>query len=76
MKSFVSDVAMGVVLLQENEIGQLQLCTYTTKKLSKTEQHWAVWEKEAYVVTWVLLSWRNFLEGSKIPFEVERITRI
>lgn len=38
--------------------------------LTEAEQHWAVWEKEAYAVRWALLSWRHFLEGSKIPLQI------
>lgn len=26
--------------------------------------------KEAYVVRWALLTWRHFLEGSQVPFEL------
>lgn len=42
-----SDVAVGAVLLKEKGCGQLQPCAYISKKLTETEQHWAVWEKEA-----------------------------
>lgn len=45
-----SDVAVGAVLLQRNKEDQLQPCTYTSKKLSETEQRWAAREKEAYGV--------------------------
>lgn len=49
-----SNIAIGAVLLQKNEKGQLQPCAYTLKKLTETKQHWAVWEKEAYVIRWAL----------------------
>lgn len=65
-----SDMAMGGVLLQKNAKGELQTCAYTSCKLSETEWWWAVWEKEAYVIRWALLMWRQFLEGSKILLEV------
>lgn len=65
-----SNVAVGAVLLQENEQGKFQPCAYILKKLTDTEQQWAVWEKEAYAACWALLTWHHFLEGSKIPFQV------
>lgn len=60
-----SDVAVKAVLLQENEP-----CVYTLKKLTETEQRWAIWKKEAFAVRWALLMWRHFLEENKIPFQV------
>ncbi|XP_060539362.1 queuine tRNA-ribosyltransferase catalytic subunit 1 isoform X1 [Pantherophis guttatus] len=65
-----SDVAVGAVLLQKNAEGKLQPCAYTSRKLSETERRWAIWEKEAFAVQWALLTWRQFLEGAKHPFEV------
>lgn len=65
-----SDVAVGAVLPQKNAKGDLQHCAYMSCKLSDTERRWAIWEKEAYAIQWGLLTWRQFLEGSKILFEV------
>lgn len=65
-----SDVVVGAMLLQKNREGKLQPCTYTSHKLNETEWCWAVWEKEAFAMRWILLTWRQFLGRSKIPFEV------
>lgn len=65
-----SDVAIGTVLFQENEKDQLQPCAYTLKKFTETEQHLVVWEKKAYAVRLAFLTWRHFLERSKISFQV------
>lgn len=65
-----SDAAVGAVLLQTNADGQLQPCAYTSRKFSDTERRWAIWEKEAFAVRWALLTWRQFLEGTNLPFEV------
>lgn len=65
-----SDVAVGAVLFHRNQEGNLQPCAYTTCKLSKAEWRWAVWEKEMFTVRWAFLTWRRFLEGSEIPFNV------
>lgn len=43
-----SDVAVGAVLLQHNEEGNLQPCVYTSRKLNETEWQLVVWEKEAF----------------------------
>lgn len=51
-----SDVAVRAVLLQKNKQGALQPCAYTSQKLTKTEQWWTVWEKEAYMVRWAFLT--------------------
>lgn len=67
----MSDVAVGAMLLQENEAGQMKSCAYTSRKMSATEKMWTVWEEETYAVHWTLLIWRHFLEGSKVPFEVQ-----
>lgn len=64
-----NDVAVAEVLLQRNAEGNLKPCTYTSKRLTETEQRWVVWEK-AYVARWALLTWRHFLEGSCVLFEV------
>ncbi|XP_060539018.1 uncharacterized protein LOC132709560 [Pantherophis guttatus] len=65
-----SDVAVGAVLLQKNNQGDLQPCAYTSRKLTDTERRWAAWEKEAFAVRWALLTWRHLLEGGQKPFEV------
>lgn len=61
---------MGVVLLQKNAKEELQPSSYTSLKLAETEKQWTIWEKEVHMVFWALLTWRQFLESSKIPFEM------
>lgn len=65
-----SNVAVGAMILQKNWQGGLQPCAYTLCKLSNAERYWAVWEKEVYGIRWALLAWRQFLERSKVLFEV------
>lgn len=43
---------------------------YMSKKLTDVERQWAIWEKEGFKVRWAILSWRHFLKGAKVPFEV------
>ncbi|XP_026578567.1 KAT8 regulatory NSL complex subunit 1-like, partial [Pseudonaja textilis] len=45
-----SDMAVGAVLLQRNDQGNLQPCAYTSHKLMDTERRWAAWEKEAFMI--------------------------
>lgn len=45
-----SDVSVGAILLQKNAKRELQPSAYMSRKLSKTERQWAIWEKEAYAV--------------------------
>lgn len=56
-----SDDIVGAALLHKNEQVALQPCVYTSRKLTKTKCRWAVWEKEAYEVYWVLLTWKRGL---------------
>lgn len=70
MQADATDAAVGMILLQRNAKGELQPYTYTSCRLSETEKRWTIWEKDAYVVQWALLTWSQFLEGSNIPFEV------
>lgn len=61
---------MVAVLLYKDPQGLLLPSAYVSKKLTDTEQRRGIWEKEAFAVRWVLLSWRHFLEGAKVLFEV------
>lgn len=65
-----NDMAIGAVLLQRNEEGNLQPCAYISQKLTDMARHWAIWEKEAFAVRWTLLTWHHRLEGSNVPFKV------
>lgn len=65
-----TDVAVGVILLQRNKKGKLQPCASMSRKFSNAERYWAIWEKDAYAVRWALLTWKQFLKGRKIPFEM------
>lgn len=49
-----------MLVMQQNDQGALQPCAHTSK-----QRWWAVWEKEAYLVHWVLLICRHFQEGAK-----------
>lgn len=50
MQADASNMVVAAVLLQQNANGNLQPCTYISKKLMDTERRWAVWENEAYAV--------------------------
>ncbi|XP_077158510.1 uncharacterized protein LOC143820028 [Paroedura picta] len=65
-----SNEAVGGVLLQRGEGGKLRPCAYLSRKFSPTERNWPIWEKEAAAVKTALSTWRHFLEGSPVPFEV------
>lgn len=65
-----SDVAVGAAYSKRMPRTCYNSVCTPLKKLTETEQRWAVWEKEAYVVWWTLLAWRHFLEGEKTTFEV------
>lgn len=58
-----SDVAMGREFPHKRMPRACCKSVHTLlKKLTKTEQRWAVWEEEAYAVWWALLTWGHFLD--------------
>ncbi|XP_042299927.1 uncharacterized protein LOC121917880, partial [Sceloporus undulatus] len=65
-----SDAAVGAVLLQRDEGGQLRPCAYSSKKFDSTQANWPCWERESFAIKWALDIWRQFLEGAPHPFEV------
>ena len=58
-----SKCAIGAVLLQRSEGGEWQPVEYASRKLSDTEQRYAMIEKEALAVTWACEKFDFYLVG-------------
>ncbi|KAJ1164023.1 hypothetical protein NDU88_004470 [Pleurodeles waltl] len=66
-----SERAIGAVLLQRQEDDGLEHPVfYLSHILSTAEQHYSVLERELLALKTACLEWRQFLMGSKEPFEV------
>ncbi|KAJ1189836.1 hypothetical protein NDU88_006578 [Pleurodeles waltl] len=66
-----SERAIGAVLLQQQEDDGLEHPVfYLSHILSTAEQHYSVLERELLALKKAYLEWRQFLMGSKEPFEV------
>ncbi|KAJ1150750.1 hypothetical protein NDU88_003539 [Pleurodeles waltl] len=66
-----SEKAIGAVLLQQQEDDGLEHPVfYLSHILSIAEQHYSVLERELLALKTACIEWRQFLMGSKEPFEV------
>lgn len=73
-KPFILDtdasmVALGAVLQQHNDGGQLSVVSYASRILSETEQRWTTRELEAYAIVWAVLHFKEYLQCG-VPFTV------
>ena len=59
------DYAVGGILVQVDENGVERVIQYVSHALSSTQRRWAVIEKEAYAVIYVIQKLRPYLYGSK-----------
>ena len=57
-----SDFAIGVVLSQGNDRGQLQPIAFESRKLSPVEQNYATHEKELLAIMHTIKTWRVYLD--------------
>ena len=59
------DYAVGGILVQVDENGVERVIQYVSHSLSSTQRRWAVIEKEAYAVIYVIQKLHPYLYGSK-----------
>jgi len=65
-----SDYAMGGVLSTRCEDGKWRLVAFISKSLNATEQNYEIHNKEMLAVIRCLETWRHYLEGAKLKFEI------
>ncbi|KAL1933992.1 hypothetical protein VTP01DRAFT_8082 [Rhizomucor pusillus] len=63
VKTDVSDVGIGAVLLQADDQGIWHPLAYESRKLSSAERNYPAQERELLAILHVLRTWRCFLEG-------------
>jgi len=65
VESDTSKWAMGAVLRQHDNNGELKPCGYISHSLTQTERNYNIYDREMLVIYRALRTWRHFLEGSK-----------
>lgn len=65
-----SDYAVGAVLSQHNEIGELRPIGFVSQKLTDVEYRWSVYEKELFSIVVALKRWSMHLMYTKHPVEI------
>ena len=56
-----SQYAIGAVLLQEDEAGNLQPCEFISRQLTDTQQQWSAVQLELYAIVHAVTTWRHYL---------------
>ena len=65
-----SDYAVGAVLSQHNERGELRPIGFVSQKLTDVEYRWSVYEKELFSIVVALKRWSMHLMYSRHPVEI------
>lgn len=65
-----SDYAVGAVLSQRNDRGELRPIGFVSEKLSDVEYRWSVYEKELYSIVVALKHWSMWLMHANHPVEI------
>ncbi|KAG2208373.1 hypothetical protein INT45_000625, partial [Circinella minor] len=65
LHSKVNDFAVGAVLLQQGDDGQLHPLAFKSKKLSAAERNYPAQERELLAILHSLRTWRCFIDGRR-----------
>uniref|UniRef100_A0A670KGS1 Gypsy retrotransposon integrase-like protein 1 n=1 Tax=Podarcis muralis TaxID=64176 RepID=A0A670KGS1_PODMU len=65
-----SDRAVGAVLLQQDQQGDWRPCAFYSRKLSKSEQNYTIWDRELLAIHAAFKAWRHFLIGARHTVQV------
>jgi hypothetical protein len=61
-----SEVAVGAVLTQSDDSGQLRPVAFASNKLTPTQRRWSTIEREAYAALWALQKYKQWTFGTHI----------
>jgi hypothetical protein len=66
--SFVdaSETAVGGVLAQNDDGGQLPLVAFASSKFTPSQHRWSTIEREAYAALWILQNYKHWTYGMHI----------
>uniref|UniRef100_A0A670KNJ5 Gypsy retrotransposon integrase-like protein 1 n=1 Tax=Podarcis muralis TaxID=64176 RepID=A0A670KNJ5_PODMU len=65
-----SDRAVGAVLLQQDPQGAWRPGAFYSRKLTKSEQNYTIWDRELLAIHAAFKAWRHFLIGAKHTVQV------
>lgn len=65
-----SDYAVGAVLSQRNEQGELRPIGFVSEKLTDVQYRWSVYDKELYSIVVALKRWQMHLMYARHPVEI------
>ncbi len=72
LQTDASDHAIGAVLMQTDENGDLHPCGYLSHALMPTETRWQIYDRELYAIYYALFKeWRYLLEGADHPVTIQ-----
>ena len=57
--------AIGAMLLQKQEDGQIHPCGYLSHALTQTERSWQIYDCELYAIIYALEEWKYLLLGGE-----------
>ena len=61
-----SDVGLGAVLQQEDDLGNLHPLEYFSKTLNSTERNYTTYEKELMAIYCAATHWKHYIEGAEL----------
>ncbi|KAL5514485.1 hypothetical protein ACEPAG_2574 [Sanghuangporus baumii] len=70
LETDASDVAIGAVLQQEDDQGELRPLGFMSKTLTSTQRNYPTHDKEMLAIMEALKHWRHLLEGTKEPVTI------
>ena len=57
--------AIGAMLLQKQEDGQIHPCGYLSHALTQTKRNWQIYDHELYAIIYALDEWKYLLLGGE-----------
>ena len=67
-----SNRAIGAVIMQKDENGELHPCGYLLKALTPTQSNWQIYDRELFTIYYALYEeWRYLLEGAEHPITIQ-----
>lgn len=66
-----SPIALGAVLIQENEMGSSRIISFASKSLTPTERKYAQNQREALAAVWAVEHYSYFLLGRKFTLRTD-----
>ena len=72
LQTDASNQAIGAVIMQKDENGELHPCGYLSKALTPTQSNWQIYDRELFAIYYTLYEeWRYLLEGAEHPITIQ-----